>query len=64
MENQGETTLVAEGADAQAVLAELRNGVQLRMEGERDYEAVVSLSGLSAALLLMDAVQGRVDSRR
>ncbi|WP_249186707.1 DUF1176 domain-containing protein [Pseudomonas sp. KB-10] len=63
VESQGETTLVAEGADAQAVLAELRNGAQLRMEGERDYEAVVSLSGLSAALLLMDAVQGRVDSR-
>ncbi|ALN21578.1 DUF1176 domain-containing protein [Ectopseudomonas mendocina] len=63
IENQGETTLVAEGADAQAVLAELRNGVQLRMERERDYEAVVSLSGLSAALLLMDAVQGRLDSR-
>lgn len=62
-ENQGETTLGAEGTDAQAVLAELRNGAQLRMEGEREYEAVVSLSGLSAALLLMDAVQGRVDSR-
>ena len=29
----------------------------------REYDAVVSLSGLSAALLLMDAVQGRVDTR-
>lgn len=62
-ENQGETTLVAEGADALAVLAELRNGTHLSMEGEREYEAVVSLNGLSAALLLMDAVQGRLDSR-
>lgn len=55
--------LLAEGADAQAVLAELRNASQLRMDGEREYEAVVSLSGLSAVLLLMDAVQGRVDTQ-
>ncbi|SFO78443.1 Protein of unknown function [Ectopseudomonas composti] len=63
VEQSDETLLVAEGVDAQALLAELRNGEQLRMPAEREYDAVVSLSGLSAALLLMDAVQGRVDTR-
>lgn len=63
IEQNDESLLMAEGADAQALLAELRNGEQLRMPTEGEYDAVVSLSGLSAALLLMDAVQGRVDTR-
>ena len=63
VELEDETLLMAEGADAQVLLAELRNGEQLRMTGAREQEAVVSLSGLSAALLLIDAVQDRVDTR-
>jgi hypothetical protein len=63
LQQNDETLLLAEGADAQALLAELRNGEQLSMPAERESDAVVSLSGLSAALLLMDAVQGRVATR-
>ena len=63
VDKDGEALLAAEGADAQVVLAELRNGAQLRMAGDGEHQAVVSLSGLSAALLLMDAVQGRMDTR-
>lgn len=59
----GEALLMAEGASAQALLTELRNGEQLRMDVKGEDEAQVSLSGLSAALLLMDAVQGRVETR-
>lgn len=59
----GETVLMAEGADAQALLTELRNGGELRMEVKGEDEVLVSLSGLSAALLVMDAVQGRVETR-
>ncbi|MDR8014456.1 DUF1176 domain-containing protein [Ectopseudomonas guguanensis] len=62
-QDDDELLLTAEGADAQALLAELRNGVQLRMAVDGEDEAVVSLSGLSAALLLMDSVQGRLDTR-
>lgn len=60
---EDESLLMAEGDAARRLLSELRNGQQLRMEVAAEYEAVVSLSGLSAALLLMDSVQGRVDSR-
>ncbi|HEY1026243.1 MAG TPA: DUF1176 domain-containing protein [Pseudomonas sp.] len=63
VERDGETLLMAEGDAALALLAELRNGEQLRMAGAREPEALVSLSGLAAALLLIDAVQGRVDTR-
>ena len=59
----GEALLMAEGAEAQALLTELRNGGQLRMDVTGEDDAVVSLSGLSAALLLIDAVQGRVETR-
>nr|WP_288355544.1 DUF1176 domain-containing protein [uncultured Pseudomonas sp.] len=48
-----------EGADAQALIAELRNGQRLVLPTEEG-EAVTSLSGMSAALLLMDSVQGRL----
>ncbi|KTC44191.1 hypothetical protein AO262_25220 [Pseudomonas fluorescens ABAC62] len=41
-------------------LQHLRNGLRLQLPG--DEQAHVSLSGLSASLLLMDAVQGRVDN--
>lgn len=60
-QSDDELLLSAEGAEAQALLAELRNGEQLRMAVDGEDEAVVSLRGLSAALLLMDSVQGRVD---
>lgn len=58
-----ELILAAEGAAAQGLVAELRNGERLRMAVDADEEALVSLSGLSAALLLMDSVQGRLESR-
>ncbi|MBD9396596.1 DUF1176 domain-containing protein [Pseudomonas sp. PDM11] len=48
-----------EGSDAQALIAELRNGQRLVLPTEAG-EAVTSLSGMSAALLLMDSVQGRL----
>lgn len=48
-----------EGSDAQALIAELRNGQRLVLPTEEG-EAVTSLSGMSAALLLMDSVQGRL----
>lgn len=51
---------VIEDAAARRLLQRLRNGQRLQLPGED--EAHVSLSGLSAALLLMDAVQGRVDN--
>jgi hypothetical protein len=51
---------VIEEAAARRLLQRLRNGQRLQLPGED--EAHVSLSGLSAALLLMDAVQGRVDN--
>lgn len=47
------------GADAEALIAELRNGQRLLLPTEEG-EAVTSLSGMSAALLLMDSVQGRL----
>lgn len=51
---------VIEDAAARRWLQRLRNGERLQLAGEQ--EAHVSLSGLSAALLLMDAVQGRLDN--
>ncbi|WP_339496982.1 DUF1176 domain-containing protein [Pseudomonas sp. EA_15y_Pfl1_P101] len=51
---------VIEDASARRWLRRLRNGQQLQLPG--DEHAHVSLSGLSASLLLMDAVQGRVDN--
>lgn len=48
-----------EGADARALIAELRNGQRLLLPTEEG-EAVTSLNGMSAALLLMDSVQGRL----
>ena len=54
-----ETSLELEGADAYAVLRQLRNGQRL-VDDTRPGGRVSSLQGLSAALLLMDAVQGRV----
>lgn len=62
-ERDGELMLSAQGADALALLAELRNGDRLRMAVDADEEAVVSLAGLSAALLLMDSVQDRLETR-
>lgn len=50
-----------EGSDAQALIAELRNGQRLVLPTEQG-EAVTSLSGMSAALLLMDSVQGRLST--
>lgn len=61
--DDNELVLEAEGIAARRLLSELRNGNRLRMGTDGDDEAVVSLSGLSAALLLMDSVQGRLDSR-
>jgi hypothetical protein len=51
---------VIEDAAARRWLQRLRNGERLQLPGDKD--AHVSLSGLSASLLLMDAVQGRVDN--
>ncbi|MBT1260354.1 DUF1176 domain-containing protein [Pseudomonas pergaminensis] len=51
---------VIEDAAARRWLQRLRNGQRLQLPG--DEQAHVSLSGLSASLLLMDAVQGRVDN--
>ncbi|QQZ39709.1 DUF1176 domain-containing protein [Pseudomonas sp. SK3(2021)] len=50
---------IADPTRARQWLERLRNAEELRLAG--DDEARVPLSGLSAALLLMDAVQGRVD---
>jgi len=50
---------IADPARARQWLERLRNGEELRLMGND--EAWVSLRGLSAALLLMDSVQGRVD---
>lgn len=51
---------VIDDAAARQWLQRLRNGQRLQLPG--DAQAHVSLSGLSASLLLMDAVQGRVDN--
>jgi hypothetical protein len=51
---------VIEAAPARLWLQRLRNGQRLQLPG--DESAHVPLSGLSASLLLMDAVQGRVDN--
>jgi len=51
---------VIEDAAARRWLQRLRNGQRLQVPGDDD--AHVSLNGLSASLLLMDAVQGRVDN--
>ncbi|WP_027908779.1 DUF1176 domain-containing protein [Pseudomonas sp. URMO17WK12:I4] len=48
-----------EDSDAQTLIAELRNGQSLVLPTEAG-EAVTSLSGMSAALLLMDSVQDRL----
>ncbi len=59
-----ESILSGEGEVVVGLLAEWRNARVLRLEeAAEEAEAVVSLSGLSAALLLMDSVQGRLDSR-
>lgn len=63
IERDGEKMLMAEGGDALVILDELRNAEQLSMKVESEHEAVTSLNGLSAALLLIDAVQGRVGTR-
>lgn len=49
----------AQGADAEALIAELRNGQRLLLPTAYG-NAVTSLNGMSAALLLMDSVQGRL----
>ncbi|KAB0569027.1 DUF1176 domain-containing protein [Pseudomonas palleroniana] len=51
---------VIDEAPARLWLQRLRNGQRLQVPG--DESAHVSLSGLSASLLLMDAVQGRLDT--
>ncbi|WP_171016261.1 DUF1176 domain-containing protein [Pseudomonas sp. F(2018)] len=58
-----ELILEAQGETARGLLGELRNAGRLRMAVDGDEEVAVSLSGLSAALLLMDSVQGRLDTR-
>ncbi|MBD9416352.1 DUF1176 domain-containing protein [Pseudomonas sp. PDM16] len=55
--------LRAEGKAVHALLAELRNADRLSMLLVDDPEAEVSLAGLSAVLLLMDSVQGRLETR-
>lgn len=50
------------GTDADALIAELRNGRELSLPIEGG-TSVASLSGMSAALLLMDSVQGRVGTQ-
>ncbi|GLK61901.1 DUF1176 domain-containing protein [Azotobacter vinelandii] len=59
---EGEPILHGEGDMARALLAEWRDGEILRLDAEGE-EAELSLAGLSAALLLMDSVQGRLDTR-
>ncbi|SDI08900.1 Protein of unknown function [Pseudomonas flavescens] len=49
----------ATGATAEALIAELHDGQALVLP-TADGDSVASLSGMSAALLMMDAVQGRV----
>ncbi|ROM34034.1 hypothetical protein BK648_25115 [Pseudomonas poae] len=51
---------VLEEAPARLWLQRLRNGQRLQVPGDKS--AQVSLQGLSASLLLMDAVQGRLDN--
>ncbi|KPA91251.1 Protein of unknown function (DUF1176) [Pseudomonas asplenii] len=51
--------LSAAGDQARALIAELRNGNELTLPTQ-DGQSFVSLAGMSAALLLMDSVQGRV----
>jgi hypothetical protein len=60
---EDELILQARDEAARGLLTELRNGDQLRMAVDGDDEAVVSLAGLSAALLLMDSAQGRLETR-
>ena len=60
---ENELILEAEGTTARSLLAELRNAGRLRMAVDGDDEAVVPLRGLSAALLLLDSVQGRLETR-
>ncbi|WJN61073.1 DUF1176 domain-containing protein [Pseudomonas sp. SO81] len=60
---ENELILEAQGEAARGLLGELRNAGRLRMAVDGDEEVTVSLSGLSAALLLMDSVQGRLDTR-
>lgn len=54
-----ETTLQVDGSDAYAVLRQMRNG-QTLVDDTPHQERQSSLNGLSAALLLIDSVQGRV----
>lgn len=56
---QAETQLQVDDADAYAVLRQLRNGQKL-VDDTPHQERESSLQGLSAALLLIDSVQGRV----
>jgi hypothetical protein len=58
----GGVLLELEGEAARQLIARLRNGQRLQLDGDPALRGV-SLSGLSAALLLMDAVQGRVGNR-
>ncbi|MDG9925258.1 MULTISPECIES: DUF1176 domain-containing protein [unclassified Pseudomonas] len=60
---ENELILEAHDEAARGLLAELRKAGRLRMAVDGGEEVAVSLSGLSAALLLMDSVQGRLDSR-
>lgn len=50
------------GEKADALIAELRNGQELRLPFKGG-TSVASLSGMSAALLLIDSVQGRVGTQ-
>lgn len=51
----------ASGAQALALISELRNGQQLSFTS-RQGDVTSTLNGMSASLLLMDSVQGRVGS--
>lgn len=53
--------LLREDEAARQLIATLRNADRLRLDA--DDNASVSLSGLSASLLLMDSVQGRIGTR-
>ena len=62
-DGEGEPDWTAEGAEGMALVDELRNGTQLSISLPDGDDALTDLSGLSASLLLIDSVQGRLDTQ-
>ena len=62
-DGEGEPDWIAEGPEGVALVDELRNGTQLSISLPDGEDAITDLAGLSASLLLIDSVQGRLDTR-